>query len=165
MWLPSAATSFDDPDELTAVGGMQRDTTTLVMELTLAEATSRPEGFVRTSVEVAARAGDEPVPDVQLPDPDDGNLDAWVLVREGLAVVGAWSVIDGTDCGIYAVGTVPEWRGRGLATDLMRGVLGDAVLRGARTATLQSTRMGVPLYRSLGFEPVGRYDEWVPAAR
>jgi ribosomal protein S18 acetylase RimI-like enzyme len=163
MWLPSAATSLDDPDEVSAVRGLQRDTTTLVMELTLAKAPSRPEGFVRTSVAAATRAGDEPVPAVQLPDPDDSHLDAWVMVRDGLAVAGAWSVIEGTDCGIYAVGTVPEWRRRGVARDLTRGVLGDAILRGARTATLQSTRIGVPLYRSLGFEPVGRYDEWVPA--
>ena len=55
------------------------------------------------------------------------------------------------------------FRRRGLARGLMQGVLGDAYRRGARTATLQSTPMGVPLYRSLGFEPVGRYDEWVPA--
>ena len=27
---------------------------------------------------------------------------------------------------------------------------------------LQSTPMGEPLYRSLGFTPGGRYEEWVP---
>ena len=31
-----------------------------------------------------------------------------------------------------------------------------------RTATFQSTRMGQRLYSSLGFEAVGRYEEWVP---
>ena len=40
--------------------------------------------------------------------------------------------------------------------------LADAACRGARTASLQSTPMGQPLYASLGFEPVGRYEEWVP---
>lgn len=54
-------------------------------------------------------------------------------------------------------------RRHGVARALLRGVLGDAHRRGARTATLQSTAMGEPLYRSLGFRPVGRYDEWVPA--
>ena len=53
------------------------------------------------------------------------------MVRDGLAVAGAWSVIEGTDCGIYAVGTVPVWRRRGLATGLMHGILGDAYRRGA----------------------------------
>ena len=37
----------------------------------------------------------------------------------------------------------------------------DAQRRGARTATLQSTRMGQTMYVSLGFAPVGRYEEWV----
>ena len=36
----------------------------------------------------------------------------------------------------------------------------DLVGPGARTATLQSTRMGQPLYESLGFQPAGRYEEW-----
>ena len=38
----------------------------------------------------------------------------------------------------------------------------EAWRHGARTATLQSTRMGQRLYSSLGFEAVGRYEEWVP---
>jgi hypothetical protein len=43
----------------------------------------------------------------------------------------------------------------------MEHVLADAQHRGARTATLQSTRMGLPLYNSLGFAPAGRYEEWI----
>jgi predicted acetyltransferase len=90
-------------------------------------------------------------------------LQGWVIVRDGYAVAGAWSLIEGTDCGIYTVATIPQWRRRGLARALMRSVLGDAYRHGARTATLQSTPMGEPLYTSLGFEPVGRYEEWVLA--
>ncbi len=85
---------------------------------------------------------------------------AWVIVRDGMAVAGAWSFLRERDCGIYAVETLPQWRRRGLARSLMEHVLADAQRRGARTATLQSTRMGQPLYISLGFEPVGRYAEW-----
>jgi hypothetical protein len=43
----------------------------------------------------------------------------------------------------------------------MEHVLADAQHRGARTVTLQSTRMGRPLYESLGLEPVGRCGEWI----
>jgi hypothetical protein len=35
--------------------------------------------------------------------------------------------------------------------------MADARHRGARTASLQSTEMGRPLYESLHFEPAGRY--------
>ena len=50
---------------------------------------------------------------------------------------------------------------QGVGRTLMEHVLADARRRGARTASLQSTRMGQPLYESLGFTPVGRYEEWV----
>jgi GNAT superfamily N-acetyltransferase len=162
LWLPSAVTTLDGADEVAVVGGMRRDTTTLVMQRELTGGTPEAEGVIRTSVDAAGRAGDEPVAAADLEAPDDGSpLDAWVIVRDGLAVAGAWSLVDGVDCGIYAVGTSPTWRRRGLARALMLTVLGDAYRRGARTATLQSTAMGEPLYASLGFSPTGRYDEWV----
>jgi ribosomal protein S18 acetylase RimI-like enzyme len=69
----------------------------------------------------------------------------------------------GDDCGIYAVGTAPEWRRRGIARTLVQHALADSHRRGARTASLQSTPMAVTLYESLGFEAVGRYEEWVRA--
>jgi GNAT superfamily N-acetyltransferase len=97
------------------------------------------------------------------PPASDTGLQGRVIVRDGLAVAGAWSLVENGDCGIYAVETTPRWRRRGLARTLRQSVLGDAYRHGARTATLQSTPMGEPLYISLGFEPVGRYAEWVPA--
>ena len=87
-----------------------------------------------------------------------------MILDDDVAVAGAWSFLLGSDCGIYAVGTVPPWRRRGFARALMEHVLAEAWRRGARTATLQSTRIGQRLYSSLGFEAVGRYEEWVPGA-
>ena len=143
---------------------MRRDETTLVMVRALTPGLSPADGVLRTSVDAAGRAGDDPVPASQLPAPAaDTGLQGWVIVRDGLAVAGAWSLIEGSDCGIYAVATVAHWRRRGLARALMQNVLVDAHRRGARTASLQSTAMGEPLYTSLGFEPIGRYEEWVPA--
>jgi predicted N-acetyltransferase YhbS len=52
---------------------------------------------------------------------------------------------------------------QGVAHALILHVLADAYRRGARTVSLQSTRLGQSLYAYLGFRPVGRYDEWVPA--
>jgi ribosomal protein S18 acetylase RimI-like enzyme len=83
------------------------------------------------------------------------------MAQGDMAVSCAWSFLHETDCGIFTVGTLPGWRRRGLARSLVEHVLADASQRGARTATLQSTRMGQPLYESLGFEAVGRYEEWV----
>jgi len=116
----------------------------------------------RTSIRTASLATDEPVSVIEAPDCVP-NLDAWVYVHDGAAVAGAWSYLNGTDCGLYAVGTVPDFRRRGIAATLIRHVLAHAYRRGARTASLQSTSMGESLYRSLRFTPAGRYEEWVPA--
>jgi GNAT superfamily N-acetyltransferase len=83
------------------------------------------------------------------------------MLHESVAVAGAWSFLNGRDCGIYTVGTQPEWRRHGFARALMEHVLADAWRRGARAASLQSTPMGVPLYLSLGFRAAGRYEEWL----
>jgi GNAT superfamily N-acetyltransferase len=162
LWLRSPLTDLQPPPATPAPAGMVADTRTLVMVREVTPGPGHPS-VVRTSIEAAARATDEPVH--TLPEPDGvPGLDGWVLVHGGAAVAGAWSYLHGTDCGLYAVGTIPALRRRGLAAALVRHVLSDAYRRGARTASLQSTPMGVSLYRSLGFTPVGRYEEWVPRA-
>lgn len=163
LWLRSRATDLEPPLATPSVAGMVEDTRTLVMTRRVTPGSSHPS-VVRTSIEASGLATDEPV--LALPEPDGvPGLDGWAFVHEGVAVAGAWSYLHGTDCGLYAIGTVPHMRRRGLAAALIQHVLADAYRRGARNASLQSTRMGVPLYRSLGFVAAGRYEEWVPAAR
>jgi GNAT superfamily N-acetyltransferase len=163
LWLRSPLRHLEPPATMTSVPGMTADTRTLVMTRTVTPGAFSHPAVVRTSIEVASLATDEPVLTLAEPDGVPG-LDGWVFVHEGAAVAGAWSYLHGTDCGLYAIGTVPRMRRRGLAAALIQHVLADAYRRGARTASLQSTPMGEPLYRSLGFAPVGRYEEWVPAA-
>ncbi|MDT3439772.1 MULTISPECIES: N-acetyltransferase [unclassified Pseudofrankia] len=162
LWIPSRATDLNASDDLRALDGFTRDTTTLVMRTDLRPGPARHDGVMRASIAAATRAGDEPVPVADLGEPEAiPGLAAWVLVREGFAIASAWTFRHGDDCGIYAVGTVPAWRRRGLATALLRHVLATAERNGARTATLQSTQMAQSLYESLGFVTVGRYEEWV----
>jgi GNAT superfamily N-acetyltransferase len=162
LWLPSRVTDLDAADRVGELGALKRDTTTLVMRATLPPGLRHHDGVVRTSIATATRAGDEPVPVEDLGEPDRvPGLGAWVLVRDGRAVAAAWSFVHGADCGLYTVGTVPAMRRRGFARALVEHVLAVAQRAGARTGTLQSTRMGQPLYESLGFEPVGRYEEWI----
>lgn len=61
----------------------------------------------------------------------------------------------GDDVGINFTTTAAAARGRGFATRLALAVLADARERGARTASLQSTEAGRPLWRRLGFREVG----------
>jgi GNAT superfamily N-acetyltransferase len=163
LWLRSTVTDLQAPGRPREIRGLSRDTTTLVTRANLPRNLRSHEGVRRTSLETATRAGDgEPVPRARLGEPEDvPGLSSWVMVHDRHAVAGAWSFLHHDDCGIYAVGTAPAWRRQGFARALVEHVLADARRRGARTASLQSTEMGRPLYESLGFEPVGRYEEWL----
>jgi ribosomal protein S18 acetylase RimI-like enzyme len=159
-WIASTTSDLASPDEA-IVPRLTRDDTTLVMHTTLDGAYARHHAVVATSIGSALLAGDEPVPrdEIEAPRADEEH-DAWVFVRDGVAVASVWTYLHDDDCGVYAAGTAPAWRRRGIAHALMAHALADAQRRGARTASLQSTPMGVPLYRSLGFQAVGRYEEW-----
>jgi GNAT superfamily N-acetyltransferase len=162
LWVRSGITNVDAPDTGPEISGLQRDTTTLVMHATLSSGWQLQDGVVRTSIATATRAGDEPVRCADLEPSDDvAGLIGWVMLHKSAAVASAWSFLNGRDCGIYTVGTQPEWRRQGFARALMEHVLADAWRRGARTASLQSTPMGEPLYLSLGFQAAGRYEEWL----
>lgn len=68
--------------------------------------------------------------------------------------------IAGEDAGVYAVATVPEARGRGLARRLQYVLLERARARGARTTTLQASALGRPVYAALGYESFGPMNMW-----
>ena len=78
---------------------------------------------------------------------------------------GAPAAIAGTihhrgDCGVTLVGTVPEARGKGLATAAMRFALAEAARDGCRTTTLQSSAAGHPIYLRLGYRDFGEMRLW-----
>lgn len=56
--------------------------------------------------------------------------------------------------GIYNMCTLPEFRGRGVATAVMAAILQDAVALGCSHVGLTPTAMGRPLYERLGFREV-----------
>ena len=59
LWVRSGITNLDAPDAGPKIGGLQRDTTTLVMHATLSSGRQLQDGVVRTSIATATRAGDE----------------------------------------------------------------------------------------------------------
>ena len=69
--------------------------------------------------------------------------------------------LDG-DCGIYNVTTLERARRRGLGTALTALHAHDALARGCRTASLQSTEMAARVYAAVGFRDLGRILEYVP---
>jgi predicted GNAT family acetyltransferase len=68
----------------------------------------------------------------------------------------------GDDCGIYNVATLEHARGRGLGTALTALLAHDAIARGCRTASLQSTPMAERIYATVGFRDLGQILEYAP---
>jgi GNAT superfamily N-acetyltransferase len=66
------------------------------------------------------------------------------------------------DCGIYNVVTLEHARRRGLGTAVTAFQLHDAVARGCRTASVQSTAMAEGVYSAVGFRDLGLILEYVP---
>jgi ribosomal protein S18 acetylase RimI-like enzyme len=64
------------------------------------------------------------------------------------------------DAAICAVATLPEARGRGIATHLLARALDDAKARGIGTTSLQASPQGQPIYAKLGYRDLGRMTMW-----
>jgi GNAT superfamily N-acetyltransferase len=69
--------------------------------------------------------------------------------------------IDGTT-GIFSVATPEEHRGRGYGSAVTAQAAGDGFSRGADLAGLQSSPLGEPVYRRLGFREVESYILFAP---
>jgi GNAT superfamily N-acetyltransferase len=78
----------------------------------------------------------------------------------GTPVCALATVEVGGDCGVTLVGTAPEARGQGHASQLLQFALAEARERGCRTSTLQATQMGEAIYARLGYRPFGAMELW-----
>ena len=79
---------------------------------------------------------------------------------EGENAATAMAFDRGDDCGIYNVGTLEHARRRGLGTALTLLLVHDALARGCRSASLQSTEMAERVYAAVGFRDLGRFLEF-----
>jgi GNAT superfamily N-acetyltransferase len=92
--------------------------------------------------------------------PPEGSYRFYLARLDGkpACVVGTMDV-DG-DCGVYWVATLPEARGRGLTTRLMRAAVAEGRERGCDISTLQATTLGRPIYERLGYRDTGTLQMW-----
>jgi ribosomal protein S18 acetylase RimI-like enzyme len=86
---------------------------------------------------------------------DDAPIRHYLGRLDGEAVGIATLHLGGRVAGIYNVGTPEALRGRGIGTALTVAAMVDARASGATTAALQSSELGLGVYRRLGFVEVG----------
>ena len=91
--------------------------------------------------------------EAQLSDERNRFLGYW----DGVPVATAANVLHAGVAGIYAVSTLPAYRGRGIGSAITLYAMEAARQRGYATAVLTSTEMGFPVYKKLGFEVQGYY--------
>lgn len=88
----------------------------------------------------------------------DDSMTGWVGYCDGAPVSLIAVVIAAGVVGVYSVGTLPAFQGRGFAETMMRHALSWA--RGAtgiESSVLQSTTQGLRLYRRLGYHVVTQF--------
>ena len=84
-------------------------------------------------------------------------LAAFLVRLDGAPVATSLGAVVDDVVAIYNVATVPEARGRGLGALATRLAMRHGAEHGARSAVLEASEMGYPLYRHLGFREIGRY--------
>ncbi|HYX11827.1 MAG TPA: GNAT family N-acetyltransferase [Candidatus Acidoferrum sp.] len=86
----------------------------------------------------------------------DPDVRIGVAELAGEPVAAAMAMRTGSVLGVYAVATIERARRRGLGRAVTRAVIDAGVdAWQSRMAILQSSEMGRPLYRSMGFEEIG----------
>ena len=93
-------------------------------------------------------------------DESSTELRAYVARVDGEPAATIATIDLGDDCEIWSVATLPEARGRGLCTALMRQGLWDARQGGCSTSTLEATAAGRPVYERLGYADLGALEMW-----
>jgi ribosomal protein S18 acetylase RimI-like enzyme len=90
------------------------------------------------------------------------HMIAWVGYVNGKPVCSAATATAAGAIGVYSVGTIPALRRRGFAEAITRHALERARQSSAvRRTILQSTSLGLGLYRRMGFEPITRVSVYI----
>jgi GNAT superfamily N-acetyltransferase len=66
-------------------------------------------------------------------------------------------LITGDWAGIYWVGSLERYRRRGFGAAVTAHAVNAGLAAGCRSATLQASKLGEPVYRGLGFTTVRQY--------
>ena len=107
-----------------------------------------PEGAEPALLDVVAAIGSGP------------DMRTYLGVLDGEPVATSQLFLGAGVAGIYQVTCLPEARGRGIGAAITLAPLREARRLGYSMAILQASDLGAPVYRRLGFQDVGRLNEY-----
>lgn len=87
----------------------------------------------------------------------DPDVRIFTAYLDGRPVGNSIAIRTGAVAGVYAVGTRPEARRRGVGTAVTWAAVCAGHAWGCSTVVLQSSEMGFPVYTAMGFEVIVRY--------
>ena len=87
----------------------------------------------------------------------DPDVQLVIAYLDGRPVGTSLAIRSGHVAGVYAVGTVPSARRRGVGTAVTWAAVDGARSWGCEAIVLQSSEMGFPMYLAMGFSTVVRY--------
>jgi ribosomal protein S18 acetylase RimI-like enzyme len=103
----------------------------------------------------------------------DGRYIGWLTEENGRVVAGAgvflmdfpphWMDPEPLRAYLLNVYVDPEFRGRGLARQLLEMAVNDAQRRGIKVVSLHASKFGKPLYERNGFKPTNEMILWSEA--
>jgi GNAT superfamily N-acetyltransferase len=98
--------------------------------------------------------------------PDDDRTRLWVARVDGVPAVSIVVHRDGDNCYAFYGAVIARFRGRGLASELLRAALRAERDAGALTTTTgDSSRAGEAIWRYMGYRSLGRLVWWEGRAR
>ncbi len=83
------------------------------------------------------------------------------IAERGDEPVATSVLLESTDCGVYFVSTVPEERGRGIGAWIAYETVRRGLSSGCRSALVEASPAGIPMYHRLGFSDLAFVDEYV----
>jgi len=91
----------------------------------------------------------------------DGPCRLFVGRVDGRPAACSLAFVGGGAVGLYGIGTVPEFRGRGYGSAATLAAIDWGREKGADIAILHATELGEPVYRRLGFEAMCEVSQWL----
>jgi ribosomal protein S18 acetylase RimI-like enzyme len=90
------------------------------------------------------------------------GVSAFIASIDGRDAAAAWSIVDDGAATVGWVGTLPEFRRRGLGDVVTRAATNAAFDGGAMLVTLQASPSGEPVYAAMGYETISSETIWSP---